>query len=160
RGKLRNGEIKSERPFSEASEQFLREYDIITQGQRSRIYVNDQHRRSRIHLVPFFGAMGLSEITSGTIQEYRIQRLEKAMKERGKAPARNTLHQEMVTLRQTLKTALRHGWLDRLPDMSEPYRASSKISHRAWFSPDEYKHLYEATRRRAQHPKNARYKWE
>jgi hypothetical protein len=40
-------------------------------------------------------------------------------------------------LRQTLKTALRHGWLDRLPDFSEPYRSSPKISHRAWFSPED-----------------------
>ena len=44
-----------------------------------------------------------------------------------------TMHQEIVTLRQTLKTAKRHGWLDRLPDFSEPYRLSSKISYRAWF---------------------------
>src|SRR5262249_15799861 len=28
-----------------------------------------------------------------------------------------------------------------------------------WFSPEEYKQLYEATRKRAQHPKNPRYKW-
>jgi len=41
----------------------------------------------------------------------------------------------IVTLRQTLKTALRHGWLDRLPDFSEPYRLSSKISYRPSFSP-------------------------
>ena len=85
---------------------------------------------------------------------------EKAVAKRGKPPARNTMHQEIVTLRQTLKTALRHGWLDRLPDLSEPYRASAKISHRAWFSPDEYKQLYEATRKRARNPLNARYKWE
>jgi integrase len=39
-------------------------------------------------------------------------------------------------------------------------RASGKISHRAWFSPEEYKKLYEATRRRARSPKNPRYKWE
>src|SRR5260370_516428 len=70
------------------------------------------------------------------------------------------MHQEIVVLRQTLKAALRHRWLDRLPDMSEPYRASGKISHRAWFSPEEYKQLYEATRRRAHTPKNPRYKWE
>ncbi len=63
-------------------------------------------------------------------------------------------------LRQTLKTAVRHRWLDRLPDLSEPYRASGKIAHRAWFSPEEYKQLYEATRERLRHPKNARYKWE
>jgi len=52
------------------------------------------------------------------------------------------------------------GWLDRLPDLSEPYRSSPKISHRAWFSPEEYKQLYEATRKRAHEPKQARFKWE
>jgi integrase len=160
RGKLRNGEIKTEKTFREASEQFLREYDLITQGQRSKVYVNGQHLRSRVHLVPFFGPLGLSEITAGKVQEYRIHRLEQAMAKRGKAPARNTMHQEIVTLRQTLKAAVRNGWLDRLPDLSEPYRSSPKISHRAWFSPEEYKKLYEATRKRAHEPKNARYKWE
>jgi len=160
RGKLRTGEIKTEKTFGEASEQFLREYDLITQGQRSKVYVEGQHWRSRVHLVPFFGHMGLSEITAGKVQEYRIHRLEEAIAKRGKAPARNTTHQEIVTLRQTLKTAIRHGWLDHLPDLSEPYRSSAKISHRAWFSPEEYKKLYEATRKRAHEPKMARYKWQ
>jgi integrase len=160
RGKLRAGEIKTEKTFREASELFLREYDIITFGQRSKDYVRGQHSRSDVHLVPFFGKMGLSEITSGKVQEYRIHRLEETIARRGKPPAHNTMHQEFVTLRQTLKTALRHGWLDRLPDLSEPYRSSSKISHRAWFSPDEYKKLYEATRQRAQHPKQERFRWE
>jgi integrase len=160
RGKLRSGEIKTEKTFRKASQQLHREYDIITQGQRSKVYVEGQHRRSRVNLVPFFGAMGLSEITAGKVQEYRIHRLEQAMAKHGKPPARNTIHQEMVTLRQTLKTAVRQGWLDHLPDLSEPYRSSPKISHRAWFSPDEYKKLYEATRKRAHQPKTVRYKWE
>ena len=34
-----------------------------------------------------------------------------------------------------------------------------KISHRAWFSPAEYKQLYTATRKRAQKPFHKRYKW-
>ena len=54
-GKLRAGEIKSESSFREVSEQYLREYDIITQGQRNKQYVNGQHWRSSVHLVPFFG---------------------------------------------------------------------------------------------------------
>jgi len=160
RGKLRNGEIKTEKTFRDASEQYLKEYDIITQGQRSKHYVECQHWRSDNHLVPFFGEMGLSEITAGTIQEYRIHRHQEATKKFGKPPAHNTMHQEIVTLRQTLKTAVRHGWLDRLPDLSEPYRSSPKISHRAWFSPEEYKKLYEATRKRAHEPKQERFKWE
>ncbi len=160
RGKLRNGEIKTEKTFAEASEQFLREYDVITRGERSKVYVDGQHWRSRVHLVPFFGHMGLSEITAGTVQEYRIHRLEEAVAKRGKPPAHNTMHQEIVTLRQTLKTAVRQGWLEHLPDLSEPYRSSPKISHRAWFSPEEYKKLYEATRKRAHEPKAARFRWE
>jgi integrase len=160
RGKARNGEITSEKTFRDAAAQFEREYQIITEGQRNAQYVKGHSTRLRLHLVPFFGNMGLSEITPGQIQEYRIHRHEETVKERGKPPARNTMHQEIVVLRQTLKAALRHRWLDRMPDMSEPYRASGKVSHRAWFSPEEYKQLYEATRKRALTPKNARYKWE
>lgn len=160
RGKIRDGELISERTFRDAATQFEREYEIITEGQRNPVYVNDHKRRLRIHLVPFFGNMGLSKINPGQVQEYRIHRREKAMKEYGKPPARNTMHQEIVTLRQTLKTAVRHQWLQYLPDLSEAYRPSGKISHRAWFSPEEYKKLYEATRKRMQHPKNPRYKWE
>ncbi|HVO97671.1 MAG TPA: hypothetical protein VMT15_06365 [Bryobacteraceae bacterium] len=160
RGKVKNGELSSEKTFREAAVQFEREYQIITEGQRNAEYVQGHSARLRVHLVPFFGDMGLSEITPGQVQEYRIHRHEEAMKEHGKPPARSTMHQEIVCLRQTLKAAVRHRWLDRLPDLSEPYRASGKISHRAWFSPEEYKKLYTATRERAKNPKNNRYKWE
>ena len=160
RGKLRDGEIKNEKTFREVSEHYLREFDIMTQGQRNNRYVEGQHWRSSGRLVPFFGNMGISEITSGKIQEYRVHRHQESITKYGKPPAHSTMHQEIVTLRQTLKTALRHGWLDRLPDFSEPYRKSPKISHRAWFSPDEYKQLYKATRMRAQEPKRRGGKWE
>ena len=160
RSKVRAGELSSEKTFREAAAQFEREYQIITEGQRNSQYVKGHSRRLHLHLVPFFGNMGLSEITPGQVQEYRIHRHEGTVKKSGKPPARNTMHQEIVVLRQTLKAAVRHGWLDRLPDLSEPYRASGKISHRGWFSPEEYKKLYTATRKRARDPKNPRYKWE
>lgn len=159
-GKLRRGEVKNEKTFKQAADQFLREYEIITEGQRNKEYVKGHKMRLKTHLTPFFGDKGLSEITAGQLQEYRIHRREKSMEKWGKPPARNTIHQEIVTLRQTLKVALRHGWLQHLPDFSEPYRSSGKISHRAWFSPEEYKQLYEATRRRAQAPLRKRYAWE
>jgi integrase len=160
RGKLKRGEIRGGKTFKQAAEQFLREFPVITEGQRNKQYVEGHERRIRIHLLPFFGNKALLEITPGLLQEYRIHRREKAMAQFGKPPARNTMHQEMVALRQILKTANRHGWLEHLPDMTEPYRASSKISHRAWFSPEEYKQLYEATRRRIQNPRNKRYMWQ
>ncbi|TVQ83232.1 MAG: site-specific integrase [Micavibrio sp.] len=159
-GKHKRGEVKNEKTFRKAVDQFLREYDFITEGQRNQKYVDNQRMRLEVHLIPFFGKMGLSEITPGVVQEYRIHRREKALEKFGKPPARSTMHQEVVALRQVLKTAIRHGWLQHLPDLSEPYRGSSKVSHRAWFSPQEYKQLYTATRNRAKNPIRERYKWE
>ena len=133
RGKLRDGGLKSGKPFRDAAKLYLREFDIMTQGQRNATYARGQHARTNGHLVPFFGSMVLPEITAGKINEYRIHRLEESKALRGKPPAHNTMHQEIVTLRQIFKTALRHGWIDHLPDMSAPYRASAKISHEHGF---------------------------
>jgi integrase len=160
RGKHKRGEVMSERTFGETADQFLREFEVLTEGERHPDYVEGHRIRLRLYLKPFFGEFGLSQVTPGKLQEYRIHRRELAVAKWGKPPARNTLHQEIVCVRQVLKTALRHGWLKALPDLSEPYRSNGKITHRAWFSPTEYKQLYEATRRRAKQPLRTRYKWQ
>ena len=166
RGKHIRGELgkliaaNAEKTFRDAAEKFMREFPIITEGQRNARYVDGHQARLNNYLIPFFGDKPLSEVTAGAVQDYRIHRLEQAKAKRGKLPARNTLHQEMVALRQTLKTAMRYGWLKALPDLSEPYKTNTKISHRAWFSPEEYRKLYTATRKRAKRPLNPRYKWE
>jgi len=144
-GKHAAGLTISERTFAEAAVQFLREYEIITEGQRSQKYVRSHQDRVRLHLMPFFGTTGLSRITSGLVQEYRIHR----KTSQNKPPSRSQMHHEVVTLRQILKTAIRHEWLSYLPDLSMPYNTAGKVSHRAWFSPEEYKLLYETTRHRA-----------
>ena len=152
-GKFRRGEVKTEKTFKEAAAVFEREYEIITEGQRSPAYVRGHKDRIRLHLNPYFGAMGISAVTPGAVQEYRIHR-----RQAERPPARPTLHHELVTLRQVLKTAMRHGWLSHLPDLTAPYKSSGKISHRAWFSPEEYKQLYTATRARANDKDNHRRK--
>jgi len=156
-GKQRSGEITNDKTFREAAKQYLREYEVITEGERSPIYVAGNKGRLDNYLVPFFGSLGLSQVTAGKVQEYRVHRQEYSRV--GRPPARSTMHQEIVTLRQVLKTAIRHGWIGYLPDLSTPYKSSGKISHRAWFSPDEYKQLYTATRKRARSPKRDRWKW-
>lgn len=152
-GKYRRGEVKAEKTFKDAAAAFEREYEVITEGQRSPAYVRGHKDRIRLHLNPFFGAKGLSAITPGMVQEYRVSR-----RQAEKPPARTTLHHETVTLRQVLKTAVRHGWLAYVPDLTAPYKTSGKISHRAWFSPEEYKQLYTATRKRAGDKDNHRRK--
>jgi len=253
RGKNSRGELKSEKTFKQAAEQFLREYEVITEGQRHPGYVEGHERRLNLHLVPFFGDKGLTEVTPGLVQEYRISRLDpdnkpiakpykKAvrqfekeygfrsnhrtereaevrlesikkhsvpffgdirasditpestdafrehrlaqmdgtpaaaerlvdkdmaalgemlswMKQRSRPPSKSTMHHEIVTLRQVIKTAIRHGWLQHLPDFSPPYRKAEKIARRAWFSQEEYRTLYGATRDRIKRNEGTARQW-
>ena len=177
RGKSRAGLLRTEKTFEKAAEQFLKEYEVITEGQRSPRWTEGHRIRLRLHLLPFFGEFGLSEITAGAVQEYRMHRattlpdrrpaVNKAtaakaaargtpaaevVSPKHKPPARSTIHDEVVTLRLVLKTAIRHGWLAFLPDLSPPYKTQGKVVHRPWFSPTEYKQLYTATREYAKHP--------
>ncbi len=146
--------------FAEAAEKFIAEYSIITQGERNERWAQDHVRRVNTHLMAFFGETPVKDINAGLVQEYRIARHTNGYK--GKMPSRSTLHHETVTLRLVLKTAHRYGWIDSVPDISPPYKTSGKVKHRAWFSPEEYKMLYEATRERAKNPSRERYRtiWE
>lgn len=170
RGKSRAGVLKApknEKTFRAAAEQYWNEYEVITAGNRSPIYVEGNQRRLNNYLLPFFGELGLSEVTAGKVQEYRIWRQTYSVPRFGqppvegpsKPPARNTVHQEIVTLRQVLKTAMRHGWLAHLPDLSMPYKTAGKVTRRAWFSKEEYKQLYEATRARLRRHTGKRYEY-
>ncbi|MBR0968513.1 site-specific integrase [Bradyrhizobium diazoefficiens] len=162
RGKSRAGQLTSGPTFKKAADQFLQEYETITNGERSETWVAAYGLMLRVHILPFFGKLALTEITAGKLQEYRVHRRQTAMERIGRPPSRSSMHHEMVAIRQVLKTALRHNWLQFLPDMTQPYKTSGKISHRAWFSPEEYKKLYTATRRRADKPlhNRGRWKWE
>ena len=157
RGKYRRGEVHGEKTFSDAVDQFVREYEVITEGERSPKWVEGHKARIRLHLMPFFGELPLSQVTAGKVQEYRIHRIDTS--KTGKPPARSTIHDEIVTLRQVMKAALRHNWIAHLPDFAPPYKTSSKVSHRAWFSPEEYRTLYEATRRNIQQAEGTKRKY-
>jgi integrase len=164
RGKARAGELKSGPTFQKAADAFLDEYEALTKGERNPQYVKTQKDRLRLHVIPFFKDKALAEITPGLVQDYRVHRTKNGRKTKdnpeGKPPSRSSMHQEIVALRQVLKCANRHGWLPFLPDLAAPYKASGKIVHRGWFSPEEYKQLYQATRRRAESPKKKRFTWE
>lgn len=166
-----------EKTFREAGEVFVREFTAMTAGERNEVYVGSKERILRLYLNPFLGDDPISSITAGRIEAYRLHRLTPPTKEEAarymvkgrelkgkprpwKRPSRSTIHGEIVCLRQVLKTANRKGWISALPDMSAPYKQSGKVSHRAWFSPDEYKRLYEATRERARNPLNERWRGE
>lgn len=137
-----------EKTFREAAATFLREYRTLLEGERNPLYVTSKERVLRLYLLPFFGDQPLSWVDAGRVQDYRVQRMTPPAKptparyvanERTfigrprtwRRPSRSTLGKEIVCLRQVLKTANRRGWSAAVPDLSEPYRASTKVSHRA-----------------------------
>ena len=138
------GTLSAGPTFSQAAKRFTEEYEIMTEGERNPVYVQGHYGRLRNHLMPFFGKMAVKDITAGVVQDYRIFRLKNNPS--SKPPSRSTMHHEIVTLRHVLKTAQRQGWIDHVPDVSAPFSGSKKITHRAWFSPEEYRQLYTATR--------------
>jgi integrase len=158
KGKDRAGELKTGKTFAFVAEQFLKEYKSLTAGQRNPQWVEQIEMKLTKYLIPYFGDMPVSAISPGKVQEYRIHRMANGYM--GRTPARRTIEHEMIPLRQVLKTAVRWRWLEYVPDFSPPFRESRKVSHRAWFSPQEYRQLYETTRKRATNPKKKMWRWE
>lgn len=146
--------------FREAAEKFIAEYNVVTKGERNEEWAKNHVMRVNVHLIPYFGNKTLDEINAGVFQEYRMHRMTVGYKDR--KPSRSTLHHETVTMRLILKTAHRYGWIPQVPDLTPPYKTSGKVKHRAWFSPDEYKLFYEASRKRAKNPPLERHRsvWE
>lgn len=133
KGKSRAGELKTGKMFKQVAEQFLKEYEVITSGERNPRYVEGHGHRLRLHLLPFFGSMIVEQITPGVVQEYRIHRMTSRLHPKtGEAarPSRSTLHHEIVTLRLVLKTANRHGWLEHIPDLSAPFPSAHPAKYR------------------------------
>jgi integrase len=160
-GKYRAGELKEGVTFRTAAEHFVKEFEVITEGERNKEYIKSLSISLNVHLLPFMGDRVVTDITPGLVQEYRVHRMTSRIdKKTGlpKRPSRSTMHHEVIALRHVLKTANRHGWLPYLPDISAPYKMSGKIAHRAWFSPDEYKAFYKATGERAKNPKKERWR--
>lgn len=154
RGQSRAGLLTKEEKFSVAAEIFLKEYSAINAGHRSPDWIKGHEIRLRLHLIPYFGDMNLPDIIGGTVQQYLVHRMtnlapnplsKSKHKPKEKPPSQSTLHDETVTLRMVLKSAVRRGKLEHIPDLSPAYRKNSKISHRPWFSREEYKQLYKAT---------------
>jgi integrase len=163
--------------FRQAAQIFLTEYKALNSDQRNPKYIGNMEGKIKNYLNPFFGDMPVTTITEAQIVKYRIERLKVpepdapsaesagAKKDRRAGPkpnrpSRSTLHSEIITFGHVMQTAKRIGWIAAVPSYKAPYQASSKISHRAWFSLEEYRTLREATKKRAKQPPNPKWKWE
>ena len=69
RGKDRAGILLSEKSFAQTAERFLQEYELITEGERSKRWTEGHEIRLRVHLLPFFWELGVSQVTPGKVQD-------------------------------------------------------------------------------------------
>jgi hypothetical protein len=74
-GKSRAGVLETGPTFKRAADQFVKEYGVITEGERSQKWTESHGMRLRVHLVPFFGPLPLNKVTPGKVQEYRVHRM-------------------------------------------------------------------------------------
>jgi len=74
-GKHRFGELHTGKTFAQAAKKFEQEYEAITQGRRSRKWVQGHKASIRLHLLPFLGIKAVSQISSGVALEYRVHRM-------------------------------------------------------------------------------------
>jgi integrase len=176
RGKGRAGLLDpTGKPFNSAADAFMEEYEASIQGERSVRWVEEHRAHIENHLKPFFGKRVIPQIDADLVQEYRIERAKQHVRRGGTAetrakpreeseafrpPSRSTIENEIITLRMILKTCERKGWLKGIPDLSPPYKKQKKVEHRPWFSLDEYKILYNATRDYSQSPLRERFRWD
>jgi integrase len=163
RGKRRAGLIEKEQPkertFRHAAEGYLSEIRVLAISLRSPRYVDLLELRMKRHILPYFGDKPLSSINRGLVQAYRAKRAAETIEatakddQPGKPPARSTMMQEVVHIRQVLKWAEGMGWLPYVPNLNPPYKTQGKKVRRAWFSPDEYTQLRTATKALEQNEK-------
>lgn len=172
RGKLAAGiiaPVKNERTFADAAKEYMRETRVLVVGARSPKYIEVMDMRLKAHILPFLGDKPLTDINKGLVQSYRVKRTEDhiaktakpatearpARKNKpavaaqpakpGHPPARSTMLQEIVHIRQILKFAEGKGWIPFVPSLETLHMTQTKKGRRPWFSPEEYVKLYTAT---------------
>ena len=112
--------------FAEAAEKYLTKLD--EEGGKDLVM---KRRRLSLHLVPFFGNLPLSKISSFDIERYKKQRLQEiaipgGMKQKPKDEAKlkttspGTVNRELAALSHLFNKAIEWSWIDRRPAAAMP----------------------------------------
>ena len=63
-------EAKAEPTFADVADQFIKEYALLTEGQRAPRWVQGHQIRLRLYLLPFFGSLPVSVNTRASFNLY------------------------------------------------------------------------------------------
>lgn len=136
--------------FAEAASKYLIKLD--EEGGKDLIM---KQRRLSLHLVPFFGDLSLSKLSSFDIERYKKWRIQEIAipggikqkrKEEGKlkTTSPSTVNRELAALSHLFSKALEWGWVDRRPAKINRYQeASGRI---VYLTIDQIKRLIECAK--------------
>lgn len=109
------------------------EYYLIKLEQEGGKDLEMKRRRTRLHLIPFFGNQALSRISSFDVERYKKNRLEETVipensKQRTKGNAKNkttspgTINRELAALSHLFNKAIEWRWIERRPAVIKRYK--------------------------------------
>ena len=110
----------------------------VDRGERSATYLTGIKLLMNGDLLPFFGALDVTDIGPSKWSEY-----EESLRERKTSLTRQTLHQHRNALRLGLHEALRKEWIDRMPQLKIDAVGKREGRPRVWFESDDLEKLLE-----------------
>jgi integrase len=130
--------VREDKKFTHLVERYMNEHSKIHKTPKSSI----RDESSFKHLSAYFHDEPLSEITSGTIADYKASRRSAQGKKAGKKIAPATIARELELLRHALNLAEEWEWIVRAPKIRIE-RVHNKIER--WLTAEEEKRLLEVS---------------
>ena len=106
KGKSRAGQLRDGKTFREAAKQFELEYEVITEGQRSKSYVQAQKDCIRVHLNPFFGDMVSRRLRRGKCRSTASIGIKIPVSGRARSPKRQNPLRAARCIRRSSRSAM------------------------------------------------------
>ena len=119
--------------FNACAQHLLRREEALVQtNQRDRRIVIEDRRKLKLDILPFFGMMGVADISASTLDDY----LANLGKRRKLAPS--TISKHLIVIRKVMIEAQRRGFIKALPPFPTIRR---KDNPRPYFTLEEYRTL-------------------
>jgi integrase len=152
----RHGESIHDHSFAEAAKAMLEhQKELVRTGERNIRHASEYEKKLNGVLLPYFGGLGLSKITTQKIEDFKRWRVSESVGKR--IVSTSTIHQDFVILRQVLKIAERRNWISKVVEFPD---LKIKVNVRSWFSGKEWERLLKVSSERIKAAKSARLRWE
>ena len=148
---IRGGQIQvsTAKKFGEGAVYAMRKYSEMvmrakeTGGSPSEEHYKEIERILKSYVLPVLKDNRLDKINNHTWHSFK----EHIYQNVNPSISSSTLHSYKNAIRVVLRECSKAGWIDNVPKFTEDRTQKTQSLPRSWFSPPEYKKLFEATRK-------------